>query len=264
MARTIKAIQDSIIESLYHQGITLSNSKSSEGRTWTFIVATAIYLFEIILDLFRKEVDALADKITPGTVRWYVEQCKRWQNGHELLYNPQTTELYYKDDDPESRLIDVVAITEGAKMLSIKVAKTNKENKIEPLTDDERYNFMGYMESIKFAGTQTECISTTADQIKYIATVYHTPTIPQTIINANVAQAIDGFRQSLDFNSMFYRQRFIDVIMRVEGIVTVDLTVLNHRGASQNEFIAIGVMSELDAGYFDFTDDSDFTCKLAK
>lgn len=252
---TIKEREQQIIASLGEKGVTLSLSKVAEWRLWVWIMATAIVAFETVLELFRTEIDAVADKITPGTARWYAGQCRKFQNGHELLFNDRTAELYYAEEDESSRIIDIVAITEGNNLLSIKVAKTNTDNKIVPLTVDELYNFTGYVDSIKFAGIQTVTISTTADLLSYDLSVYYDPAVPSTTIRAGVIAALDEFRRSLGFNSRLYRQKLVDTVMRVKGVVTVDISSLKRKGASMNQFTEIGVADELESGYFDYTED---------
>ena len=91
------------------------------------MVAAAIHAFEIILDLFRQEVDELTAKITPGTKLWYAEMCYRFQNGHTLVFDKNTAQFYYEQDDPDSRIVKVVAVNEVYKMISIRVAKTDGE-----------------------------------------------------------------------------------------------------------------------------------------
>ena len=106
MARTINEIQAGIVSELEAgTEVKLSTSKVAEWRLWTWVVATAIHTFEVILDLFRKEVQEKTDKITPGTVRWYGEQCLRFQNGHKLLFDKKTAALYYAEDDPAARIV---------------------------------------------------------------------------------------------------------------------------------------------------------------
>lgn len=57
MARTINEIQTGINTALEAgTEVKLSTSKVAEWRLWTWIVATAIQAFEVILDLFKKEV----------------------------------------------------------------------------------------------------------------------------------------------------------------------------------------------------------------
>ena len=95
MARTINDIQQSIITDLQTYFPKLSTSKVAEWRLWTYVVAAAIHAFEIILDLFRQEVDELTAKITPGTKLWYAEMCYRFQNGHTLVFDKNTAQFYY-------------------------------------------------------------------------------------------------------------------------------------------------------------------------
>ena len=138
MARTINDIQQSIITDLQTYFPKLSTSKVAEWRLWTYVVAAAIHAFEIILDLFRQEVDELTTKITPGTKLWYAEMCYRFQNGHTLVFDKNTAQFYYEQDDPDSRIVKVVAVNEAYKMISIRVAKTDGEGRIIPLDDSER------------------------------------------------------------------------------------------------------------------------------
>lgn len=138
MARTINEIQNEIITSLNgKKDISLSTSKVAEWRLWTYIIAVAIHSFELILDVFKSEIDTLTNKITPGTVRWYAEMCYRFQNGHELLFDENTAMLYYQTNDPDAQIIKVVAIRENKNMLTIKAAKKNSSGKIVPLDVDE-------------------------------------------------------------------------------------------------------------------------------
>lgn len=264
MARAIKEIQTAIHAELTAARPDLSASRTAEWRLWTWIVATAIALFEIILDRFRCEIDAAADKITPGTVRWYAEQCKRFQNGHELLFDDNTAQLYYAEDDPAARIIDVVAITETPERLSIKVAKLDAAGRIVPLTADELHNFRGYVDSIKFAGIETVVVSTHADRVRYDVDVFYDPAVPVTTVRARIVAALDAFRSALGFNSMLYRQKFVAAIMAVEGVVTVELRRMERKGTSMDGFLPVGVADELEAGYFDFTDDSTLTLTSSK
>lgn len=256
MARTINEIQQTMMDGIVAERPDLSSSAAAEWRLWTRVVATAIYLFEVVLDRFRTEVDETADKIAPGTVRWYIEQCRRFQDGHELLFDEKTAQLYYAEDDPEARIIDVVAVTEGADALSIKVATLDDQNRIVPLSADQLRNFAGYIDAIKFAGVEVTVVSTTADAVRYDMEVFYDPTVPATTVRERVVNALDAFRTGADFNATLYRQRFIAAVMAAEGVVTVDLKKLERKGASAEAFQTVAVADELEAGYFDYTDDS--------
>lgn len=258
MARTIKDIQQGMVDDLTAQRPGLSPSAASEWRLWTWVVATAIHLFEVVMDTFRKEMDEVTDRITPGTVRWYADQCRRFQNGHELLFDEQTAQLYYEREDHDARIIDVVAVTEGLQYLSIKVAKIDEQNKIVPLTSDELLNFSGYINAIKFAGTEVVAVSTNADKIRYDMEVFYDPTVPMTVVRERVVTAMDAFRAGQDFNSMLYEQKLVTAVMAVDGVVTADLKKLERKGTSMTGFEPVRIAEELEAGYFDYASD----CKL--
>lgn len=252
MARTIKEIDDVIQADLAAGGAKLSSSAVAEWRLWVYVQAVAIHLFELALDLFRKEIDELTNKITPGTIRWYAEMCYRFQNGHELLFDPKTAMLYYDKDVPEARIIKIVAITESNNKLSIKAAKKDSAGKIIPLSADEKHNFSGYIDSVKFAGVQTDIISTTEDKVKYDIQVFFDPAIPATTVRDNVLSALESFKTALGFDSMLYTQKMLDTVMSVTGVTTVKLNSLSRKGNSDDDFKQVDVFTELESGYYEY------------
>ena len=256
MARTILEIQDKIIDTLRTSGLKLSTSRVAEWRLWTWVVATSIQVFEIILDRFKKEIDTVTSRITPGTTRWYAEMCYRFQNGHELLFDEKTAMLYYAEDDPGSQIIKVVAISEDNNKLLIKAATLNEKNKIVPLSLEEKYNFAAYIDAIKFAGVETDVISVSEDKIRYNVNVWFEPSIPLSLVRENVLTALDTFKAGIGFDSMIYTQKLIDAVMAAEGVVTCSLVSLSRKGVSDPEFVTFDVYSELESGYFEYDGES--------
>lgn len=262
MARTITEIQQAITSNLQTRLPGLSTSKTGEWSLWVHIVAVAIHSFEIILDLFRKEMDELTDKITPGTLRWYAEMAKRFQNGDSLEFDPDTALLYYPVDNPEKRIIEVAAVsesTEESNVLFIKVAKKDDAGNIVELASDELYNFKAYIDAIKFAGCTTEVISTNADQIYYDMTVYHDPSIPSQTIRDNTEQVLQDFKTSIDFDGVVYRQKILDAVMAVPGVTTVVMDALeqhSYQSKGDDDWTTATTHATLDAGYFDWADGS--------
>ncbi len=262
MARTIKAIQEEIITAVQEQtGLTLSTSKVAEWRLWTYVFALAVHTFELILDAFRKEIDTATDKITPGTTRWYAEMCYRFQNGHELVFDESKAMLYYEANDPEAQIVKIVAIAEEKNRLAIKAAKRDNAGKIVPLAPEELYNFASYIDAIKFAGVDTNVVSTNADLLRYEIEIYFDPAVPNTLVEENVIKALDSFKASLGFDSMIYKQRFIDAVMDAEGVVTCNLVSLERKGVTDTDFTPVGIYAELESGYFEYDTESVITLK---
>lgn len=216
------------------------------------MVAAAIHAFEIILDLFRQEVDELTAKITPGTKLWYAEMCYRFQNGHTLVFDKNTAQFYYEQDDPDSRIVKVVAVNEVYKMISIRVAKTDGEGRIIPLDDSERRNLADYIDTIHTTGIPTTIVSTTADTIRYNLEVYYDPATPSSVVREKVEQALETFKTSLSFDAVFYAQRLVDAVMHAEGVVTVKVVRLEHKTSAGADFAPVDVLAELAAGYFEY------------
>ncbi len=272
MARTIAEIQSTIKQNLDTRLPGLSTSKVGEWSLWQHIVSVAIHSFELILDLFKKEIDELTDKITPGTLRWYAEMCKRFHNGENLLFDEKTALLYYANqDDKTNEIIKVAAVSEvtvinagvAENRLFIKVAK-EENGKITELSADEKYNFGNYIEAIKFAGCNTEIISTKADLIQYDMVVYHDPAISHGQIEENVLAALEEYKTSIDFDGVLYRQQLIDHVMAVEGVTTVDMKALRqHRFKDDaNDWQDVDTHASLDAGYFEYSDTDGHKCSL--
>lgn len=266
MARTINEIKAAIVSDAQAKLPDLSPSKTAEWNLWAYITAAAIHSFEVIMDLFRKEIDQLTNKITPGTLRWYAEMCKRFQNGDSLVFDPKTALLYYPKEDPDRRIIEVVAVSEShteANKLYIKVAKKDDKGKIVELDRDELYHFSNYIDAIKFVGCQTEIISTKPDLIRYRLIVYHHPSIAAKTITENVRKVLDGFKTQIDFDGVVYRQKFLDAVMTVDGVVTCELNEFS-RKSNQNDagYTPIDIHVELDAGYFEYADEEDAQCVI--
>lgn len=270
MARTITEIKQAITGSVRDNLPGLSGSKSSEWGLWAYIVAVAIHAFELILDAFRQEINALTSRITPGTMRWYAEMCKRFQNGDSLEFDETTALLYYPVDNPDKRIIEVAAVSERtgeSGYLSIKVAKKDGDGKIIELDKTELYNFKAYIDAIKFAGCKVDIVSTNADQLYYRLTVYHDPAVPSESIRTAAEAALERFKTSIDFDGVVYRQKLIDTIMDVEGVTTCVLDSLkqhSYQDKDDHDWTDVGTHATLDAGYFEWADGSvaDMKCEI--
>ena len=242
----------------------LSASKVAGWRLWTLVVAGVIHAFEVILDLFRAEVDEKTSKITPGTLTWYQQMCLRFQNGYELKFDTKTAELYYDKDDPDAQIIKVAAITEGRNSILLKVAKFDQDGRVTPLDIYELKNFTDYVEAIKFAGLQVDILSIPSDLIRYDIEVYYDPAVPAATVEQNVRQALDDFRVPKSYDAMFYPQRMIEAVLSASGVITAKLNGVQQKKATEEYMEPVGVMAVLWAGFFEYADDCVLTMISAK
>ena len=114
MARTIDEIQQEILDEVAAQpdlnGLT-SNSATSIYRLWTRITAIVIFTLETLWDLFKVEIEEIANKAISGTPEWYVDQAFLFQYGDTLdVINGKPA---YAIIDETKYVVDRAAIVEA-------------------------------------------------------------------------------------------------------------------------------------------------------
>lgn len=256
MARTVEQIEKTITERL-SASFNLSTSAVAEWRLWVHCVAYAIHLFEVILDMFRKEIQEAADKLVVGTLTWYNNKCYEFQDGYQLEFNNSTGLLEYPVSDEQARIIKIAAVNAENGGLYFRVATTNSTGEVIPITDVQMINFKNYIDAIKFAGTRSTVISTTGDQIHYIIRVFYDPATPVAMVNEDVLESLTEFKTSQRFGGVIYRHRLLEAVTTVSGVVTAEIILLERKAMDSPVFVPVGAYSYLHAGYFNYTDDSE-------
>jgi hypothetical protein len=259
MARTITQIQGEIAAQILADKDNASTSRVAGWRLWARVVAGAINAFEVILDLFRREVEDKVSKIAPGSLPWWRDMCLRFQNGHEVKFNPKTAELYYEVDDPAARIIEVVAITEGRNSVTLKVAKLDDDNHVVPLDIEEMGNFDDYIAAINFAGLGVSAVSLPSDLIRYDIEVFYNPAYPAAIVEENVRAALAEFRIPQTYDAKFYPQQMEAKILTAAGVVTTDMNSVEQKKATEENYTPVGLLATLWAGFFEYAEDSVLT-----
>lgn len=256
MARAIEQIEQSITERL-KASFTLSTSAASEWRLWVHCVAYGIYLFEIVLDTFEKEMDEDAEKEVAGTVTWYNDKCYEFQMGHELVFDTVTGLLEYPTVDESARVIKIASVNVAEdNTIMFRVATEDEDGKIVPLTSNQLLNFKNYIDAIKFAGTKSEVISTDADEVRYDIKIYYNPANPVDSVQEAVLASLEEFKTAQKFGGVIYSHKMLEAVTAVPGVVTAKMVALSRKGTEDEDFIAIDTMATLHAGYFNYTEDS--------
>lgn len=252
MARTITEIEASITERL-NASFTLSSSATAEWRMWTHCIAYIIHLFEVTLDLFKKEMDNDAEREVAGSLTWYNEKCYEFQMGHELVFSNTTGLLGYEAVDEEARVVKTASVDVAADgTLMFRVATMDDDGHIVPLTSNQLLNFKNYIDAVKFAGTKTQVISTDADMVRYSLKVWYNPASPVATVGENVLSALEDFRVVQRFGGVIYRHEMLDAVTSVDGVVTAKLVSLVRKGTDDSQWEEIDTRGKLQAGYFDY------------
>lgn len=268
MARTILEIYDSIIAEK-ESGTLLddlspnpetssqlltdlsSGSKVAIWRLWAYITAVAIFAHEVIFDVFKEEVQDIADAAAPGTPGWYRQKMLEFQFGDTLTY--VNYQYVYDPVDESARIITRCAVQERSDgAVLIKVAKDSGGSPV-PLSAPEKSAAESYAAKIKFAGTRLAVTSLNADELDIDYTIYYDPLIPLATLQSNLQAAADAFLVDLPFNAEFRVTKFTDALQAVEGVV--DPVFASATGtADGGSPEAITVRYVPAAGYMTFAD----------
>lgn len=187
-------------------------------------MAVATFTHETLWDLFRAEVQAIADSAIVGTLPWYQGMVFAFQNGDTLTYNSTTGKYEYTTINEVNKIVKRCSVVEQQDgVLAFKVAKLNGSGLPITLTGPEQTSLALYIKKVRFAGTRFTLISGNGDILKITATVYYDGVIPEATIKANVAAAVTGFIGSLPFNGEFLLSKLVDTIQAVTGITDVVL-----------------------------------------
>lgn len=211
MSRTIAEIQIEILDEKNRQpqlASLTSESKTAIWRLWTYIVATAIWIHEQI-------VERNARISRPHTLDWYRTQALDFIDGKDLIFNDGFFEFDTSGlSEAEIEALKIVkhcAVSEidletiitpdgnltleteinqnssSAQLLSdyfhnqvgvvfMKVAKDEGDN-IVPLDADEQSRLREFIRRIKDAGNQIQISSIPGDQLKLDLRVYVDPLV---------------------------------------------------------------------------------------
>ncbi len=254
MARTVDEIKADLVERQQELIPGLSSSQTADWFIWVSIFAYAIYLFEVIMDVFIEDVESQLQKKQPGTLEWYSEKALAFQNGHTLQVD-QWGVVGYAADDASAKIVKHASVIESGGNVIIKVATINDEtNELEPLSvaKGDFINFQRYMNKIKFAGTSVSYKTLTADIIDYDVSVYYDPLYVPANVQASVLAALNDFRTELSFNARLYKSDFISAIQAVEGVKTVKVNNMVISPA-EGDPVALDVVEELVSGYFNYS-----------
>lgn len=214
-----------------------SNSKMSVLNIITYIMASMIYTYETILDVFEVNIAQLIGKRVNGTAQYYATMAKHFQfnpetnEGDELTFDEDTLTINYAYVDKTHRIITHSAYQYYSDKtgVTIKVCKNNTDSSANdgggvytPLSTQELVAFKHYMDDIKFIGAQIHCLSIPGDLIRVNAEItYNNLYISQEQAFENVKTALVNYIKNLDYNGYVYYQSVIDAIQSADYIVDV-------------------------------------------
>lgn len=203
-----------------------NSSKMSIMDAITWVTASCIWTFENLLDVFKVDIAQDINNRINGTPAYYANALLKYQDKDTLEINEEGTAFSYPTIDEKKRIITCASYQEYAeegfhdKGLILKVAKGSPGN-YEQLDDDELIRVKAYIEQIKFAGTLIKVVSRKGDILIPRVTVYYDGAITADEVYQNIANSLNEFIASVNFDSVIYAQKVVDAIQKAEHVVDV-------------------------------------------
>lgn len=227
-----------------------SSSKVAIWRLWAYIVSVAIFTHESLWNIFKVEVQTIADGAIVGTVRWYQDMVFKYQHGDTLVYDPVTGKYAYLAINTANQIVKRCAVIEQQDgVLAFKVAKLSSGLPVA-LSNAEQASLATYLKKIRFAGTRFTLLSGSGDIIRIQATIYFDGVITLPAITANVIASIIGYIGSLPFNGEMLLSRLTDQIQAVEGVRDVVLVAVQTKTIPANPYNPITRVHVPIYGYY--------------
>lgn len=254
MARTIEDIKKSMTDK-FMQDETLREAYGIQGdATWEntfspisienmlmYVVAFAAYTLEVMMEAFKKDVDAqIAQNIVP-TVRWYHSQAMAFQYGEQLVYNEEYGHFEYPTVDDSKKLVKYCAVKDlGGSIQMLVSGDTGGFPSV--LSNEVLQAFKSYMNQIKIAGVILDVKSLEADGIRISAKIQIDPqiiTVEGIRISDGtraVEDAVNAYLANIVYGGTFNKTKLVDAIQSVEGVLDVTLQDVQVRSSGSTEY----------------------------
>jgi len=202
------------------------------------IMASAILTFEVILDVFKEDVQGLALSAVSCNAKWLQGQILAFQYG-DIIQIGDDYVPYYTVPDVSKQIITRCAVVEGT-WVTIKVAK-GTVGSLGPLTTPELdalkdyYFGTNFNEGIGIAGITPAFVSENPDRMKVTASIYYQAQSDPAVVKAAVIAAIDGFFetfQDTNFDGTVFIISLTDAIQAVAGVTQVVYSAIEGRDSA--------------------------------
>lgn len=211
-------------------------SKVSLEAVFSFIVASAIYLFELIVDQKKAEVENMVAVEMPFSIPWYYAKSLAFQLGDSVTFDETTYKFEYPLIDETKQIVKYSAIRQrevsGVTRLQVFASKASKA----ALTADELNAFKAYIKGIGAAGTHFDFVSLAPDQLTINLTVYYNPQllggdgVSTSGGNKPVNDAIDSYLGAIKYGGAFNRTKLIDAVQAASGVYDAVLADVRMNG----------------------------------
>ena len=201
-----------------------------------------------------------------GKAQYYVDSALAFQYGDSLSYD-SNYQPYYSTIDTTKQIIAAAAVditsenveiegnTYAVQSLSLKVATQNSSGQLVQLSDAQLQAFEDYMQNFMVPGILLNIYSIAGNVIQFSTmNCVYSPQYDQQTIATNVVAAMEAFRDSMNFNSVFYPNHLEQYVRQnVPGVI--DFYLAGGQMQTTSGWQPFTESITLPAGYYNYTTD---------
>lgn len=240
MARSLTNIKETITQSFIANEYLATAYGLEEGKSFeeqfsmvSFeniligIVASTIYIVELLFQQHQKEVDEQLYNQKSGRLPWYRYMALKFQYGFDLLTDSDEFDLAdaTAEQIEASKIIKYAAVNEGETQGTIVVKIAGETNGVlAPISAEAQQSVIAYFNEIKYAGSRVSIINYLPDQLFLTLKIYRDPLVLDSngisIVDgtAPVEEAIEEFMKELPFDGELVLASLVDKLQGVSGV----------------------------------------------
>ena len=205
------------------------------------IVASCVYVVEVLFARHRQEVDEIAERASVASIPWYHDKVMAYQHGDALVLNEETMAYGYEDVAPERQVVKYAAVRDMGNWLKI-MASGDQNGRPVKLTDEQLAGLAEYVDRVKIAGVMTSVVSADADRIQIAAQVVVDPLVLRTdgsrITDGSfpVREAVESYLAGIVYGGKLNKTKLVDAMQEATGVVDVMLTSVKWSTDGGNTF----------------------------
>lgn len=193
------------------------------------VVATIVWTLETLFDRHKEEVSQVIQKNIVASVGWYHDLALKYQKGDKLEYDESTNGFKYAVEDKKKQIVKYAAVRDAGRFVRMLVSGESNGLPVK-LEDSDLAPFKEYMNRVKIAGVIIDISSYQPDTIRIAANCTVDPLVidfqGRKIVDGSypVVDAIDNYLKNIDYGGVFNKNKLIDAIQNVQGVVDIDIT----------------------------------------
>lgn len=280
-ARSVQDIFNEMVaeKNNYPSLAPLTNTRDTAvWRNIFMVVAKTINATETSLEAKINDLTEVGKSRPVGTNKWYADEFKKFQFGHDLVYDTSLGRWTYLTVDEAARIIKSCSVTAEGRQLLIKTAKLNNDgDALEGLDNNEKNAFLAFVSKVILVGTGVQSrVTADGDLLRLTINIKVNPNIinssGQSVSNTSEYPCETAIKECLlnhgleNFDSVFSLNMIEKALLAVDGVVTVNITAATAQPQAagyQTTDIMANALGEYTsfAGYLVMEDSAQYTLR---